>query len=222
MVLIQQGKTRKIILSLVCLMGTMWGSLAQAIPLFPVNQDDFYLSLSPNSGTYNATTHLFHVTLDSARGYTSAHPFNPSASITGPLVLDAIIDNTGSLSSGTVSWYGGSSDLGIADNTALIVGEINGFKFFKDEQFQFQIEGRYAPKLGINPQKDIGLALDDIPSNLGAPRFGYYEGYDIFKSDFTLKPYSNSYMVTVAEPSSVALLGLGVLALFGMTGRRRV
>lgn len=230
MKLLQLFKAGKIILAMVGFGGITWGTSAQAMPLFPaVSQDGLIIILYGDHGTYNATTDLFHMTLRDAKGRTSTTPStSPSPWFTGVLELDAFIDDTGYLSSGTVSWYGGSSDLGIPDNTALIVGEIKAFSFFNDHdffnsgpKFQFQIEGSYAPELGINPQKDIGLTLYHRPSTLGLPP-DYYEGNDIFKNDFITTAYTHETMVTVAEPSSIALLGLGILVLIRTASRRRV
>lgn len=208
MKLLQLFKAGKVILVMV---GFGGGTSAQAIPLYTERPEDTVAILFGDQGTYNATTDLFHMTIRNARGFTSVNPRDRPAQFTGVLELDAYIDDTGYLSSGTVSWYGGSSDLGIPDNTALIVGEIEAFAFL-GSMFQFRIEGSYAPELGINPQNDLGLTLSHLPSTQGRPP-NYYEGNDIFKGDFTTIAYSHETLITIAEPSSIALLGLGVLAL---------
>ena len=194
----------------------------QAMPLFPIQSHDaLSLIFYGDNGTYNASTDLFHISLGGAKGYTGANPSPLSEAFSGRLVLDAVIDGAGHLSSSSVAWYGGNAALGIPDDTPLIIGEITAFNFAYNliyegaPGFQFIIEGLYAPQLGINPQKDIGLTLYHIPTNLGPDTLGL----DIFKNDFTTRAYTHEVLVTVAEPSSLAILGLGVLTLVWSTRR---
>lgn len=214
---------KKIILIMVGLVSIVGVASVQAMPLFPIqSQDALFLIFYGDQGSYDASTDLFHISLGGARGYTGANPSPPSESFSGKLVLDANIDSAGHLSNSSVAWYGGSAALGIPEDTPLIIGEITAFNFAYNliyegtPGFQFIIEGLYAPQLGINPQKDIGLTLYHLPSNFGPETLGL----DIFKSDFTTRAYTHEVLVTVAEPPSLAILGLGILTLMWNTRRR--
>ena len=208
------------------LLGT--SQLSQAAPLDLVLNDapDFVVSFM--DVVYDAGTDLliadgFVFQLDTTNDDNAADDLaNGKIDVNATFDLDAVIDDAGNLSSGSVLIEGTIPDLGINTETVLLEGELTNFGFSEVAgmfEFLFNV-GTSAAAVGFGPiggiiLSDSSLANPNFTSNFnnnfGIPGFGQATG-DVASFGPTTQ---------ASEPASLALL-LGGSVLLAATARRRV
>jgi len=206
---------------------TIYSSHSYALPLLPNVQFDpppwitFGLP-SPNYSQYDTDTGLFTASLGGPL-VSSLYPLG--GEYTGILDVSASINDSGNLLGGTVSWIGGSSDLGIPDGSLLFSGTIIELAYGMDPttQFNFVIDidsshssfgfGDYAalvlfhvPTFYDSNGDLLGLLPEEVPYA------------DWFKYDFEASPstHEDLFNVTIPEPNSILLVLIGVFSLISV------
>lgn len=125
------SKTLPLILLLSC-------SLPSNAFAFPILEHDHsqptLISFGYSTAAYDADTDIFTARLRDPYGKV---PDLGYVDLSGVLDLFLMVDETGALSGGAVSWVGGSPDFGIADGTLLFSGTVANFAYGLDPAPQF-------------------------------------------------------------------------------------
>jgi len=135
----------------------------------------------------------------------------------------------GNLLGGAASWVGGIPELGIADGSTLLLGNvIDGVKVTNgpSHYFSFLIDVVYSdPELDFTPlmRMDFFRTINLIPG-LDPPL--NYEEDDPFNYSFTTSEYTFDYLfnytpISVTESSSLLLFGIGLAGLGFVRQRKR-
>ncbi len=128
-------------------------------------------------------------------------------------ILDVVLDESSNLISGTLSILGGIADLGIADGSTLLAGDITAFGAEGSGpvgKFEFLLDVTASEAaLGFGQQAGVILTSTDL-----APGFTDAE-------PFMGTGTSDNLAQGVPEPTSLALLAIGGIGLCSVNRRRR-
>lgn len=181
----------------------------------------------PHISSYDAATDIY--TIEAALGSTGdpadLYPgdfISPIATdFIGTFSLTAIVDETGMLSSGTFSWFGGSASLGIAPDSELLTGALASVAVEQGPSFIIQSFGYVDlinPILGsvVGP---VGELLINDFQNVPGWELNPWGSSFYHDVSFTGGPDLLGRPAQVPEPPTLTLLAMGLVGV--MFARRR-